>query len=98
MNDGLLRVNFGALAQAGADIQKALNELDSQLSQLEADARPLVATWEGRAQAAYAERQQKWSTASTDLKNILRDIKAAVDQSAQDYAATEGNAEKRFAH
>jgi len=96
MNDGLLRVNFGALAQAGADIHKAVNELDMQLSQLEAFARPLVETWEGRAQSAYAERQKKWSTASADLKNILRDIKIAVDQSAQDYQATEGKAETRF--
>ena len=96
MNDGLLRVNFSALAQAGGDIQKAVNELDSKLSQLEADARPLVETWEGKAQAAYFQRQQKWSSAATDLKNILRDIKIAVDQSAQDYATTEGNAEKRF--
>ena len=96
MNDGLLRVNFGALAQAGADIHKAVNELETQLSQLEADARPLVATWEGKAQEAYAQRQQKWTTASNDLKNILRNIRGAVDRSAQDYATTEGNAEKRF--
>jgi early secretory antigenic target protein ESAT-6 len=96
MSDGLLRVNFGALAEAGVDIQNAVNELDTKLSQLEADARPLVETWEGKAQAAYHQRQQKWNTAATDLKNILRDIKIAVDQSAQDYATTEGNAEKRF--
>jgi early secretory antigenic target protein ESAT-6 len=96
MNDGLLRVNFAALAQAGADIQKAVNELDSRLGQLDADARPLVDTWEGKAQAAYYARQQKWTNASIDLKNILSDIKRAVDQSAQDYATTEGNAEKRF--
>ena len=96
MNDGLLRVNFSALATAGADIQSAVNELDAKLSQLEAEARPLVETWEGKAQTAYAARQQKWSTASTDLKNMLQQIKNAVDQSAQDYAATEGNAEKRF--
>jgi WXG100 family type VII secretion target len=96
MSDGLLRVNFGALAEAGVDIQNAVNELDSKLSQLDADARPLVETWEGKAQAAYHQRQQKWTTAATDLKNILRDIKIAVDQSAQDYATTEGNAEKRF--
>jgi WXG100 family type VII secretion target len=97
MNDGLLRVNFGSLAQAGADIHKAVSELETKLAQLEADARPLVDTWEGKAQAAYFQRQQKWSTAATDLKNILHDIKIAVDQSAQDYATTEGNAEKRFA-
>jgi ESAT-6 family protein len=96
VNDGLLKVNFGVLAQAGADIQKALHELEAQLGQLEADARPLVATWDGRAQQAYAERQRKWSAAATDLKHILREIKVAVDQSAQDYAATEGIAERRF--
>jgi early secretory antigenic target protein ESAT-6 len=96
MNDGLLRVNFAALAEAGVDIDKAVNELDTKLSELKADARPLVDTWEGKAQAAYYQRQQKWDTAATDLKNILRDIKLAVDRSAQDYATTEGNAEKRF--
>ena len=96
MNDGLLKVNFGLLSQAGADIQKALHELDTQLGQLEADARPLVATWDSRARRAYEERQRKWSTAATDLKHILREIKMAVDQSAQDYAATEANAERRF--
>jgi WXG100 family type VII secretion target len=96
MNDGLLKVDFGMLSQAGADIQKALHELETQLGQLEADARPLVATWDGQAQQAYADRQRKWSTAAADLKHILREIKLAVSQSAQDYATTEGNAERRF--
>src|SRR5688500_9328240 len=54
-NDGVLLVNFGALQQASADIQKAVNTLQSQLDQLEKDAGPLVATWEGTAQQAYAE-------------------------------------------
>ena len=43
MDHGVLVVNFAALHQAGADIQKALNTLDSQLGQLERDAAPLVA-------------------------------------------------------
>ncbi|GAA3347454.1 type VII secretion system ESX-1 WXG100 family target ESAT-6 [Amorphoplanes nipponensis] len=96
MNDGLLRVNFAALAEAGVDIQSAVNELDTKLAHLVAVAKPLVDTWEGKAQAAYHQRQQKWDTAATDLKNILRDIQGAVDRSAQDYATTEGNAAKRF--
>lgn len=96
MNDGLLRVNFGSLAQAGGDILSAVNELDAKLGQLEADARPLVETWEGKAKQAYYERQEKWTTAATDLKIILQGIKNAVDDSAQDYATTESNAEKRF--
>ncbi|GAB1688864.1 WXG100 family type VII secretion target [Krasilnikovia sp. M28-CT-15] len=96
MDNGLLLVNFGALQQAGADIQKALNTLESQLSQLERDARPLVATWNGAAQDAYSERQRKWQLASQDLQNILRDIKVAVDESAADYQDTERKAQSRF--
>ena len=96
MNDGLLLVNFGALMQAGADIQKALNELQTQLGQLEKDAGPLVASWDGAAQMAYQERQRKWQTAATDLSEILRQIKIAVDESAADYQDTERKATQRF--
>jgi early secretory antigenic target protein ESAT-6 len=96
MDNGMLLVNFGALSQASADIQKALNELHSQLSQLDRDAGPLVATWSGAAQTAYAERQRKWSSASDDLAAILRSIKVAVDDSAADYQDTERKAQQRF--
>jgi early secretory antigenic target protein ESAT-6 len=95
-NDGMLLVNFGALQQAGSDIQKAINTLQSQLDQLEGDARPLVATWNGAAQEAYAQRQAKWRAASADLHNILQNIKGAVDQSTEDYVNTEHQATQRF--
>jgi early secretory antigenic target protein ESAT-6 len=95
-DNGLLLVNFGALQQGSADIQKALSTLQSQLSQLDQDARPLVATWAGDAQAAYQARQAKWTSASEDLSNILRNIKVAVDESAQDYQDTERKAQQRF--
>jgi WXG100 family type VII secretion target len=96
MNDGVLLVNFAALQQAGADIQKGLTELQSQLSQLESDAGPLVATWSGAAQAAYADRQRKWTAAADDLAMILRNVKLAVEESAADYQRTENLARQRF--
>jgi WXG100 family type VII secretion target len=96
MNDGMLRVNFGALTQAGADIQKAITKLESELNQLEQDASPLVASWSGEAKNAYAERQKRWQSASLDLQNILREIKNAVDASASDYQDTERKAQARF--
>jgi len=49
-NDGMLLVNFGALQQASADIHKAITSMQSQLDQLESDAKPLIATWNGAAQ------------------------------------------------
>ncbi|ROT33955.1 WXG100 family type VII secretion target [Micromonospora sp. HM5-17] len=89
MSDGLLVVQFPALQQASADIQKALNTLDSQLDQLERDAAPLVQTWEGEAQQAYAVRQARWRQSQQELSNMLRAIKQALDESAQDYLSTE---------
>ena len=95
-NDGMLLVNFGALQQAGSDIQKAIATMQSQLEQLENDAKPLIATWNGAAQEAYAHRQAKWRSASADLHHILRNIKGAVDQSTEDYVNTERQATQRF--
>jgi 6 kDa early secretory antigenic target len=89
MNDGVLVVSFPALQQASADIQKALSTLDSQLGQLERDAAPLVSSWDGDAKQAYEQRQSRWRSASQDLQAMLRDIKAAVDESAADYQSTE---------
>ena len=96
MNDGVLVVNFAALSQASADIQKALAKVESELSQLERDAAPLLSTWDGAAQAAYLARQTKWRTAATDLSNMLRDIKAALDDSTSDYMSTEKKATSLF--
>jgi 6 kDa early secretory antigenic target len=96
MNDGVLLVNFGALRQAGQDIEKALANMTNQLSQLEQDAGPLVATWSGQAQQAYLERQTRWQNAAADLSEILRSIRNAVDDSALDYQDTERKAAQRF--
>ncbi|WP_431880071.1 WXG100 family type VII secretion target, partial [Micromonospora marina] len=88
MEHGVLVVNFAALQQAGADIQRALSTLESQLGQLERDAAPLVASWNGEAREAYEVRQSRWRAASQDLQAMLRDIKLAVEDSATDYLDT----------
>ncbi|MFI6129543.1 WXG100 family type VII secretion target [Micromonospora sp. NPDC051141] len=89
MEHGVLVVNFAALQQAGADIQRALTTLESQLGQLERDAAPLVASWNGEAREAYEQRQSRWRAASQDMQAMLRDIKLAVEDSATDYLDTE---------
>jgi early secretory antigenic target protein ESAT-6 len=96
MNDGVLVVNFAALNQASADIQKALAKIENELNQLEQDGARLSHTWDGDAKAAYQIRQDKWRAAATDLSTILRDIKAALDESAGDYMSTEKKAASLF--
>lgn len=96
MSDRLV-VNFAALQQAGADIQNAINTMQQQLSDAESAAQPLVSTWEGAAQEAYQERQQKWRQASEELTNMLTQIKGAVEESAQEYQQTEQRNTQLFA-
>src|SRR5690348_199608 len=95
-NDDTLVVNFAALQKASGDIQTALNNLDSQLTQLEQDAAPLVATWDGAAREAYDTHQRKWRERAGDLSSMLRDIKQALDDSAADYQNTENRNTRLF--
>lgn len=88
MND-MIRVEFGALQHAGDSINNALRALENQLAELERDAAPLVATWQGDAQQAYHVRQTRWREAAQGLSVMLRDIKRALDESAAEYASTE---------
>jgi WXG100 family type VII secretion target len=85
----MLVVNFGALQQASADISRAVETMRSQLDELERQAAPLVASWDGAAKAAYAQRQAAWRQAAGDLTGMLYGIKLAVDQSVADYLHTE---------
>lgn len=85
----MMVVNFGALQQASADISRAVEMMRSQLDELERQAAPLVASWDGGAKAAYAQRQAAWRRAAGDLAATLHHIKIAVDESVADYLHTE---------
>ncbi|HZM84056.1 MAG TPA: WXG100 family type VII secretion target [Candidatus Limnocylindrales bacterium] len=86
---GKLVINFGSLAQAAQDINHAINSMESELSNCEQAAQPLISTWEGAAQEAYGIRQAKWRSAAGDLTQMLRDIKAAVEESASSFQSAE---------
>ncbi len=97
LDGGLLVVDVAALAQASADISAAVGRLTDSLDRLERDAAPLVATWDGAAKDAYAQRQRRWTTAALDLRTMLEAVKKAIDQSAQDYQQTENRNRALFA-
>jgi ESAT-6 family protein len=84
-----LVINFAALHQAAIDINTAINAMESQLHDCESSAAPLISTWEGEAQASYQQRQAQWRQAAGDLSQMLREIKAAVEESASNFQQTE---------
>ena len=92
----MIRVEFGALQHASDSINNGLRALQNQLAEVERDAAPLVATWQGDAQQAYQVRQTRWREAAENLSVMLRDIKRALDESAADYLNTENRNKSLF--
>jgi WXG100 family type VII secretion target len=84
-----MKVNFGGLDAAAADIQSSANQIEGRLDQLESDLAPLRADWTGAASASYQEAKTKWDQAMRDMKALLADVGVAVTQSNSDYQATE---------
>jgi WXG100 family type VII secretion target len=84
-----LKVNFGGLSTAAADIQAGANNVESRLAELERALQPLRANWSGEASNAYEAARTKWSAALTDMKALLADIGRSVSTSGDDYQSTE---------
>lgn len=97
MTDGsYMKVNFSALGEAHADLGRGISEITSKLEDLHRQAQPLVQTWTGDAQAAYNERHTAWTKAAEELKQILANIQKALQQSLDEYVATEGAITRSF--
>lgn len=91
-----LEVNFKRCRDAHEAINRIINDLQVQLTNLESDAAPLVSTWTGDAQQAYHQRQSAWHASSEELTRILRGINHALEESLVDYRATEDRAVRLF--
>src|SRR5688572_12455385 len=96
MADTYMKVDFGMMQTAVGDLDRAITQLDTKLADLDKQARPLVATWQGQAQAAYNERQLAWTKSANELKAVLMSIKKALNESLTEYAATEAGITKSF--
>jgi WXG100 family type VII secretion target len=84
-----IRVDFGSLNTAVADIATGVATQGERLAQLKADIAPMVATWEGGAQAAYYAAQTKWDTAWEDLTQALQAFQRSTGAAHDDYQAGE---------
>jgi early secretory antigenic target protein ESAT-6 len=84
-----IRVNFNSLSTAVSDIATGVASAGTRLDDLRAAIAPMVATWQGDAQAAYQVQQTKWDTAWNDLTSALQQFQTATDTSNADYQAGE---------
>jgi WXG100 family type VII secretion target len=94
--DSQITFDFAGVQLAAGEVQTAITQIESTLAEIERQAAPLVATWTGDAKEAYAARQRAWTQASSDLTAILRRIKQAMDDTHDDFHATETKNASRF--
>jgi early secretory antigenic target protein ESAT-6 len=95
MPDGQnIKVQFGAVEEAGAQIDATAAKMDNELDTLRTNLAPLAEAYEGASKEAWYAVQQSWEQAQTELNQVLASIGSATKQAAQDYQTTEGNVGK----
>jgi WXG100 family type VII secretion target len=95
MPDGQnIKVSFGAVEEAGAQINGTAAKMDNELDTLRSNLAPLSAAYEGASKEAWFAVQQSWEKAQEELNQVLASIGAATKQAADDYRMTEGNVGK----
>jgi early secretory antigenic target protein ESAT-6 len=84
-----IKVTFGALEAARADVGGAAARISARLEELKRFLAPLVATWEGQAATEYQARQRQWDTAAADLAAVLAQIGVALGAADESYRQVE---------
>lgn len=84
-----IKVGFGALEAARADVAGTAARISGQLEDLRRFLAPMVATWEGQAAGEYRATQQRWDTAAADLAAVLGQIGVALGTANERYRQVE---------
>ncbi|MGW7197296.1 WXG100 family type VII secretion target [Streptomyces chryseus] len=82
-------VNYATITNASTDVKNTAGRIKQQLDDVEAAVRRVAATWEGEAQEGYQRKQRDWDKTAANLHATLMKIAAALQNSAENYQATE---------
>ncbi|MBC6446321.1 WXG100 family type VII secretion target [Actinokineospora xionganensis] len=89
MPNDMIKVNFAEVANASQALSSSAGKLETLLGELKQRLAPLEAGYEGAAKEAWHAKQQEWNRAQDDLRQVLASIGMAVQQSGDNYEATE---------
>lgn len=89
MSSPEIKVTFGALSAAQADVAATSGRIRTQLDDLKKFLAPMVSTWTGQAAEDYQVIQRKWDTSAADLAQVLAQIGTALGAAHDNYRQTE---------
>jgi early secretory antigenic target protein ESAT-6 len=82
-------VNYATITNASTDVRNTAGRIKQQLDDIEAAVKRVATTWEGEAQEGYQRKQRDWDKTAADLHQTLMKIATALQNSAENYQATE---------
>ena len=93
---GEIKVHFDALQSGEQGIRTTYARLVATLEQLDGDLAPMLQTWSGSAQQAYAQCKRQWDAAANGLAEVLERIAVAVGEAHSTYVAAERAAQSAW--
>ncbi|MEU5717333.1 WXG100 family type VII secretion target [Streptomyces sp. NPDC020403] len=87
--DGQIYVDYSHMQNAAEDMVQQTKAIDSILTNLEAELQELQKTWEGDDKAVYTEKQAAWNHAVEEMKRILAENSALLNEVSDSYQYSE---------
>ena len=82
---------------AADDLNNVMNSIESTLSEMETDMQKLAAGWEGSEQETYRGIHGKWTSAAQNIKSILGQVRAALQENTSAVTETRSRASQSLA-
>lgn len=89
MGHNNIKVGSAGLEALMADMTSGINKLRNKVIDMESDMRPHMGEWQAGTKDAFEDVKKKWQVEVEDLNELLLDVKAAVQQSKENYLAGE---------
>ncbi|HET9170430.1 MAG TPA: WXG100 family type VII secretion target [Actinospica sp.] len=86
---GAVNVTAADLAKASQNIQACVQDIQSQMSQLQSAVEPLGSSWKGAAYNAFQQLMQRFDDDGKKLTQALQAIGEAMEANNKSYTATE---------
>lgn len=84
-----LRVNHGVLDSTAANLSAKAQEIQSVLDQMDTELKQLQANWDGDAKGAYDTAKAQWTAGMNGLRALLARISTTVTDANQGYGDTD---------
>ncbi len=96
MSGEFTRVSDAGMQQGIAALQKAADNLEKELNDLQSKLKVSLAEWAGAATEAYQEVQRRWDSQYMEMQNIVSQMRTSLTQITDNYASNEKKVQGRW--